>query len=78
MNGTPRMASRISSHARFERRAAGDQQQRIEIALHGDAARVGQRAICRSGIAVSQPIPSTPVSPHVALGVARRRRAEIR
>ncbi len=48
MNGAPRMASSVSRPRVLAGRAAGDQQQRIEVALHGDAARRRARASRRA------------------------------
>ena len=50
------------AHAPLKMRAAGKQQQRIEIALHRQAASASVSRMKASGMLVSQPMASMPVS----------------
>ena len=54
------------------------EQQRIEIALHRNERSAGYRLIQRSGMLVSQPMASMPVSLGIAFGKQHRSRAESR
>ena len=62
MNGTPRQRRQDLRHLPLERLPAGHEQQRIEIALHDTSGPASSPAMKSSGMPVSQPTPSTPVS----------------